>query len=142
MMRQAVMAALIAIVTIGWPAYAQEVPPERVLVDATLYVRPPGAEGLCMVVDAGQLTVTVRRTREAIEGRPARFALYGFMADPDAHIETPIGNQEISISVHVNGADRYCWSIEVDAPETERMANAQRGAFVQRIAVKITHRLD
>jgi hypothetical protein len=148
--RRSVMAALASLLLLAWPAHAQlfptnpGVPPapdgDRVLVDAALYVTPPRAEGLCMTIPAGRVTVTTSRTQEATEPRPARFTLLGFMIDPDVRVEIPIGQQEVTTTAHVNGIDRYCWDVTIDAPETEAMPRAQRGAYVQRISIRILHR--
>lgn len=151
-MRQPVLAALAALLVLAWPAHAQlfpttpssepapSTPSDRVLlVDAVLYVNPPTQEGLCMAIAAGQVTVTVRRVTEAVEQpRPARFGLYGFMVDPDTRIEIPISNQEVTTTTHVNGSSHYCWSVHIDAPETRDMSMAQRGAYIQTVAVRIT----
>ncbi len=92
-----------------------------------------------MVTEAGRVTVTVRRvTDAAIEKRPARFGFSGLMADPEANIETPINNQEVSITTRVNGSGYYCWGVSIDAPETDGMPNYQRGGYVQTIAVRMT----
>ena len=64
------------------------------------------------------------------------------MVDPDTHIEIPVSSQEVTTTTHVNGADRYCWAVSIDAPETRNMSMAERGAFVQTIAVRMTFRPD
>jgi hypothetical protein len=147
-MRRALVLVVVLLCLSAWPASAQLFPPgspepvasaERVLVDTVLYVRPPRSEGLCMVVNGGRLTVTVKRIADApVEQRPARFTLSGFMADPDAGIEIPVSNQESSATTAVNGSDRYCWSVAIDAPETEGMPAFQQGGYVQKIALTMT----
>ncbi len=151
-MRRPILAALVAILMTSTPVLAQlfpapaanpttQQPAELVLVDATLYVNPPTNEGLCMGISPGQVTVTVKRVTEAVEQpRPARFGLYGFMVDPDTRIEIPISNQEVSTTTRVNGSNRYCWNVSIEAPETQGMSMAQRGAYVQTVAVRIVHR--
>src|SRR5688500_16225566 len=106
-MRRPLLIALTVLLTFGVPAHAQPAP-ERTLVDLTVFVEPPTRQGLCMGMGSGQVTVTVRRAAEAIEGRPARFTLTGFMADPDAQIEAPISSQDVTITTHLSGSDRYC----------------------------------
>lgn len=115
----------------------QPAPSERVLLDAVLWVSPPLREGLCMVLDAGKVTVTAKRVGQTIEIRPTELQFYGFMADQDAGLKVPITAQEASATTIVQGVDRYCWHINLDAPETQGMSNAQRGAYVQTIAVKL-----
>lgn len=147
-MRRSILAALTALLLLAWPAQAQLFPTtpgaapapstERVLVDTTLYVNPPKTEGLCMTLDPGQVTVTAKRIENAINPRAASFQLSGLMADPDANIKLTVGDAEASASTRVTGGWFYCWSVKVDAPETEGMSNAQRGAYVQKIAVRIT----
>lgn len=152
-MRRSVLAATTALLLLAWPAHAQlfpsnpspaapsdQPPPsvERVLLDTTLYVNPPKTEGLCITTDPGVITVTVKRTNVPVTLKPAAFQLSGLMADMDANINLPISDVEATATTRVNGAWFYCWSVKVTAPETEGMSNAERGAYVQRIAVKIT----
>lgn len=148
-MRRAVIAALAAVLLTTWPVQAQlfpsgpgSTPPAepaaRVLLDTTLYVNPPTEEDLCMVLDAGQVTVTAKRLSTPIEPRPASFRLRGFMADPEANATLTINDVESSVTLPVKGIDRYCWSVSVDAPDAQGLSMAQRGAYVQRIALRIT----
>lgn len=137
---RALLLSLVIALCLAWPARAEA--DERVLLDAVLYVDPSLGSGLCHVFDPGRIAVTVRRVAEADEQRPARFSLRGFMADPDANVEIPIGRRDVTTTTTVSGADRYCWGVDIDAPETAGMARAQRGAYVQTIAVRITHRPD
>lgn len=155
-MRRSVLAALVSLLLAAWPAQAQLFPTatpdvvpgvpavsEQTLIDTTLYVEPPSQQGLCVVLGAGQVTVTVRRVTDAVaEPRPAKFSLYGFMADPDTHLEIPVSNQEVSTTTHIKGIDRYCWSVTINAPETATMDHAHRGGYVQTVAVRIAFRAD
>jgi hypothetical protein len=149
-MRMALIAAGALFLVMTWPVQAQlfpanpgaTAPPapgtELVLADLTVWVNPPEEQGLCMKLDAGQVTVKVRRVSDALEQRPTTFQLYGFMADPDANVQTPISGQDVTVATRVTGAGHYCWHISVDAPEAKNMSMAQRGSFVQEIAVRIS----
>lgn len=149
-MRRAIAAVLVVFLATSVQAHAQLFPPqpvgtpaERVLVDATLYVNPPDDEGLCMTISAGQVTIIVKRVQAAVvEQRPVSFQMSGLMADPDVNVNMPISAMETSATTPVNGAHFYCWSVSIDAPETQGMSMAQRGGYVQRVAVRIVHRPD
>lgn len=140
-MRHAILAALTLLMALT-PVHAQDAPVERTLVDAVLFVSPPDSPGLCMPLGAGQITITTQRVAEAIELRPTTFRIDGYQDDPGTHLTVAISRQETTLTTHVSGSYHYCWRVDVDAPETERMPNAQRGAYVQTVAVKIVHRPD
>lgn len=114
----------------------------RTLLDATLFVSPPDAPGLCMPLGPGQLTIVARRTADAIEQRPTTLRVDGYQDDPSTHLTMAVGPQEATTTTRINGSYHYCWSITVETPETENMANAQRGAFVQTVDVRMVHRPD
>lgn len=145
-MRRSLLAAMTAAVLLAWPAHAQIIPVpvsqpasgERILIDATIWVNPPFQQGLCMNLEAGLVTVTVARLGTPARPRPTEFHLYGFMADQDANLKLPVTHQEITGKTRVNGSDHYCWQFNVDAPEAERASNAERGDYVQTVALKIT----
>lgn len=119
------------------PARAAEV--DRVVVDAVLHVDPPLSPGFCFALGPGELQVSVKRVQDAIERRPATLHVDGFQLDPDVHITQPIGGGDTTITVPLAGAQRYCWWVDVYAPETETMSNANRGAYVQMIDLKIRY---
>lgn len=140
-MRRAPMAVLLIALVAAWPVHAQATT-ERTLIDATLYVAPPNEPGLCFPLGPGQLKVTVRRSQDATEQRPTLFSLDGLMPDPETHILMRVTGAESVTETHVNGSDRYCWQIAVNAPEAVTMPRAQAGAYVQTVDVRITHRPD
>jgi hypothetical protein len=115
---------------------------EQTLVDATLYVNPPIREGLCFVAGPGRLTIVIRRVTDATEQRPAVFRLNGFMADPDARVTAPVTPQATAATTHLAGVGYYCWDVSIDAPETRALSMAERGSYVQTVAVRITFRAD
>jgi hypothetical protein len=136
MMRRSLLAALIATMLLAWPARAQ-IPTERVLVDSTLWINPPSGASMCMLLEAGQLSVATRLVKPAIEGRPITLSVNGLMEDLDTQISAGVVESETITTQLITGG-RYCWTVDVDAPETEGMANAQRGAFTVNVALKIT----
>ena len=145
-MKRAIIAACLALMDGVWPAQAQLFPSpsgepkqsaERVLIDAEIFVSAPDAPGLCFPLGSGQLTVTVRRLSDAIERRPTEFTLRGYQDDPDTNIAVPISGEDVTSTTRIKGSYHYCWSINVDAPETESMSGANRGAFVQTVAVRM-----
>jgi hypothetical protein len=151
-MRRSLLAALSALTLLALPVQAQLFPSaptgsapiqpaatgEQVLMDATVWVNPPFEQSLCMALEAGQVTVSVRRLNDPIVQRPTEFHFYGFVADQDASLKLMVGSQETTGTTRVAGVDHYCWQINVNAPEADRLSNAERGAYVQKVAVKIT----
>lgn len=122
---------------IGHAGALAQVGQERVITDATLWINPPSAPDMCVLLGAGRLTVSGRVERPAIERRPTTFALHGMMEDPAANVVMRLSEAETT-TTQISGG-RYCWAVTVDAPETEGMANAQRGAYALHVAVRITH---
>jgi hypothetical protein len=132
--------AVVALLVRGDAARAQ--PSERVLIDATVFVSPPDNPGLCLPLGPGVLTLTAWRVGDAIEPRTTLLRVDGYQDDPGTHVAMQIGPDETTLTKRVAGSYHYCWSLTVDAPETERMSGAQRGAYVQTVAVRITHQPD
>lgn len=148
-MRRALIAVLAVFLATSVQAHAQlftsqpaGTPAERVLIDTTVFVEPPDGPGLCMPLGAGQLTVTVKRTSDPLERRPTAFTLSGYQDDPEVNIVIPLGSQAVTDTKHVNGSYHYCWWIEMQAPETETMSHAARGAYAHTVDVRIVHRPD
>ena len=111
---------------------------ERAITDATLWINPPSAPDMCILLGAGRLSVSARVERPAIERRPTSLTLHGMMEDPGTNVVMRLSEAETTATTQISGG-RYCWAVTVDAAETEGMANAQRGAYVVTVAVRITH---
>ncbi len=111
---------------------------ERAITDATLWINPPSAPDMCVLLGAGRLTVSGRIERPAIERRPTSLTLHGMMEDAGTNVVMRLSEAETTTTTQIGGG-RYCWAVTVDAPETEGMPNAQRGAYTLNVAVRITH---
>jgi len=134
MMRQSILAALLAAVLMAWPAQAQT---ERVLIDATFRAIPPTDDAPCMLIEAGMLTVQVVNKDEG-QVRATTFRLFGYRGmDPGVRIELPVTRQHTSVTVPLAGA-LCCWSIDVDAPVRPEDGMAVRTNYTQLVGLRMT----
>src|SRR5205085_6277375 len=104
---------------------------------------PPNGDRLCMQIDAGRLTIVTRLISGPVDGQERRtdFELSGLMADPDVNVTVVITANETTTITQVAGA-MYCWYLSVANGALPlgagQMSNAERGAFVQSVHLRMT----
>ena len=111
---------------------------ERTVFDATIQVIPPVAQAPCMQLEDGILTARAVLTGDA-QPQPAVLKLSGYQNfEAVVGAELVLSRDETSTSLPLKGG-LWCWSIEVSPPIDLQQADvAQRSAYVQYVAVKLT----
>lgn len=97
-MRKAILAAMLAVMLVTWPAHAQS---ERVLLDMTVRVLRAQETGICMQVDPGTITSTVEAVGPGIV--PVRFVLgpYGNSSEADGRVNTMVATAPATYVTHL-----------------------------------------
>src|SRR4051812_33345662 len=112
-MRRAMLAAVLALVVMVWPAAAQA-PTDQTIMDAIIVLHPPDISNLCMDIGAGTLTVMSQVTTAPADGakRQIAFDLNGYQGDQNAGLRTFPGPSSITATTQLTGA-MYCWRLWV-----------------------------
>jgi hypothetical protein len=147
-MRRAIMAALLALCVLGWPAQAQlspadptaspaPLPVERVLIDGAFLAIPPLETAPCMQIAPGTLTVQVQLITAPLPVRSTTLLFRGYRGeDIPAAFDLIVNQQPSVITVPLAGA-LYCWSIQVDAPISAGDSMSVRSNYAQLVWLRM-----
>jgi hypothetical protein len=142
-MRRSALAALLATMVLTWPVQAQAQGTAQTLLDTTLAIRPTEIPAMCLEPGAGTLTVQtdVPQPPRAGMAHPMIFAFNSVKVDPSEHATFTIGSNGSVETLKLAGTG-YCWHLGIDPsslpPTTPTMSDAELGALVQTVHLKLT----
>lgn len=120
---------------------------ERVIADMTVWATPafPGRpvppSTTCIDIPAGTLIVSASIV-DGLTEQPVEFKLYGLMGDPDlagiGGITIAVARAPTTILRTVNGIGPYCFSLTNNGVMPDGSNNADRGWYLQKVALRIT----
>ena len=131
-MRRSVLAALLAVVLLSWPAYAEG---ERVLVDMEVETLPEREVGHCVRLHPGSLTATVQLVGSGATA--VRFGM-GIARNVDAErVNTMVATAPVTYTIPVEEG-LYCYSLHNEGYRPPgNMALGELRRFAQFVAIKI-----
>ena len=117
-MRRSVLATLLSVVLLAWPARAAEA---RVLLDMTVWVLRAQEDGICIQIEPGTITSTVQAIGPGIVQVRFVFGPYGNDAEADGRVNTMIASAPVTYMTHIGQQDAgytsfACYTLRNEAP--------------------------
>ena len=146
-MRRSVLAVLLALIVLAWPAHAQDSTGGHVLLDATVRVAPGENGGLCLLLDtSGILEVSLQRVDDRDDSLidapifalgPYRTSPAG-SGDPPEIQAQPVTSMRTAITLPVESR-LYCYSLSLKStPAIEALPPRERATHFRFVTLKLT----
>ena len=115
------------------------IPADRVIADMTIAITPPQPEGHCLRLEAGTLTVKLQAVPwfqglDAVQ--PVAFTLIEYRVAVIIDVPT-IPSTQVTLAAPIVGGV-YCYPLRNLVPVSPDAPTAERGEYLQGIALKMT----